>query len=57
MPGRALFASDWDSQARFGLGLAALGLGRIEGTATSGVFAQDFSFELLRPLTTPEAAR
>ena len=53
MTGRADLTLDWDPSAAFALDLEPLGLGRLEGTASTGIYADHFTFELFPPTPRP----
>jgi hypothetical protein len=55
MPGQANFNSDWDPCATYTLDLEEFGVGKLQGTARTGVFATNFDFELSLPTSVPLA--
>ena len=56
MPGVADFTEYWDPEADYELDLRQPGLGIESGRATSGLYAADLSFELLRPIPAQRTA-
>jgi hypothetical protein len=53
MPGHAHVALHWDPNATFTIELDVLGLGTLHGSSATGIYAEEFCFELLPPVAQP----
>jgi hypothetical protein len=53
MRGHARLCSDWDPRARYSLRIPSLAPDEVQGTASSGVYAEAYSYELLPPTPVP----